>query len=367
MALFNIRSEDTQRLVSAYDGQIKLYEALKNNSINLLANLLHSAGIKCHQIEGRVKTRKSFIEKITVRAKHEYLSLSEITDICGVRITTYFAGDIDIVAKLIESLFVVDLDNSIDKRNPSDPTSFGYQSKHFVVELPTGFTANRSQEDLTALAGLKVEIQLRSILQHAWAEIEHDLGYKSPNSVSSEIRRDFSMISAQLRAIDFQFDVLRVKLTEYENSVKSDSLAERHQEINAFTMKHFLETNASVTELNNRVLAVANATQMITEPPIEKYLLCTKVLKVNDILDLRGKIADRVEDVKKFIDLWFENPISRRYSTFPKGIGFLFYFYTDVASSRDAARVLADLSAIGVPARNLEETAKMFATIADQM
>ncbi len=68
---------------------------------------------------------------------------------------------------------------------------------------------------------LKCEIQLRSILQHAWAEIEHDLGYKGEISVPDQYKRSFNRVSALLETADNEFDRLKSELTSYEKEVSS--------------------------------------------------------------------------------------------------------------------------------------------------
>ena len=56
-----------------------------------------------------------------------------------------------------------------------------------------------------AFEGLKCEIQIRSVLQHAWAEIEHDLGYKSELTIPKEVRRSFSRLAGLLELGDKEF------------------------------------------------------------------------------------------------------------------------------------------------------------------
>lgn len=80
-----------------------------------------------------------------------------------------------------------------------EPDRFGYCSVHYVVEM--------SQKRLNlyehqAYEGLKCEIQIRSVLQHAWAEIEHDLGYKSEIAIPKRIRRNFSRLAGLLEIAD---------------------------------------------------------------------------------------------------------------------------------------------------------------------
>ncbi|MCY1691163.1 hypothetical protein OVA29_11120 [Exiguobacterium sp. SL14] len=88
--------------------------------------------------------------------------------------------------RIIENEFAIDRDQSVDKSTLLDTTEFGYLSVHFVASLSEQRLALSEYgrfKDYTA------EIQIRSILQHAWAEIEHDLGYKNPNSVPAEVKR----------------------------------------------------------------------------------------------------------------------------------------------------------------------------------
>ena len=86
---------------------------------------------------------------------------------------------VDKLAKVIERNFKIDTENSIDKR-VMDPERFGYSSLHYIVE----YTPERLKLiEYKYFTGIKFEIQIRSILQHAWAETEHDLGYKSKNEV----------------------------------------------------------------------------------------------------------------------------------------------------------------------------------------
>ncbi|MGG0669859.1 hypothetical protein ABE073_15195 [Lederbergia citrisecunda] len=131
--------------------------------------------------------------------------MRDITDTVGVRVITYFNDDVDKIAKVIEREFEVDRENSIDKR-VTDPDRFGYSSLHYVVN----FNADRVKFiEYKDFKEVKFEIQIRSILQHAWAEIEHDLGYKSKNEVPKEIRRDFSRIAGLLEIADNEF--MRIK------------------------------------------------------------------------------------------------------------------------------------------------------------
>ncbi|MCQ5042062.1 hypothetical protein NE654_13385, partial [Akkermansia muciniphila] len=73
-----------------------------------------------------------------------------------------------------ENEFIIDRDISIDKRKSLDPKRFGYRSLHYVVHIDPKYV---KAQEYHKYHNLKLEIQISSILQYTWAEIEHDLGY----------------------------------------------------------------------------------------------------------------------------------------------------------------------------------------------
>src|SRR5712691_1782694 len=157
-------------LLREYDAQCDVYAAFASKLQQLIQDLLAERGIAVLSVTSRLKGRDKFRQKI-LRPGSEYQSLAQVTDVAGVRVTTYFADDVDVVAKLIQSEFTIDENNSIDKRAMLDPDRFGYLSFHHVVSLGSSRAELREYRRFPAL---KAEVQTRSILQHAWAEIEHD-------------------------------------------------------------------------------------------------------------------------------------------------------------------------------------------------
>src|ERR1700733_10483680 len=140
----------------------------------LLIGLLKAVEIQTSSVTHRLKDRDSLERKILSSTK--YRALQDVTDVAGARITTFFANDVDTVADIIrrQDNFVMDISNSVDKRRVLRSDQIGYQSVHLVVSLPRERIRMESRE----FGGLKIEIQVRSLLQHAWAEIEHGY-YKS--------------------------------------------------------------------------------------------------------------------------------------------------------------------------------------------
>lgn len=202
------------KILSDFNAQKNIFDSFCGRIINLLSDLLSQEEIVIHHISGRTKEYDSLSKKID-RKLGKYISINDITDIVGIRIISYLESDVNLIADLISKEFLVDSKNSVDKRD-LNIDQFGYKSLHLVVNL------NHSRATLTEYKNyknLKCEIQIRSILQHAWAEIEHDLGYKGKSAIPAQYKRNFNRLAALLETADIEFDRLKNELTEYETEV----------------------------------------------------------------------------------------------------------------------------------------------------
>lgn len=121
-------------ILGEYDGLRGRYDAFRKYLESLLPQLIAAEKIQPHKIESRLKSRQRLEEKIG-RPGKSYSQLADITDICGARIITYFAADVDAVASLLEREFAIDKAHSIDRRQDLDPNRFGYASLHYVISL----------------------------------------------------------------------------------------------------------------------------------------------------------------------------------------------------------------------------------------
>lgn len=238
-----------QTILEDYKEKKSLLEDLKPRVSSLILAFIKDNKIEVHDVQCRIKEISSLEKKI--EKKHEkYSELSDITDVIGIRIITYFNDDVDKIAELIENEFIIDIANSIDKR-VMDSDRFGYASLHYIVEFKPERMKFTEYKDFR---NIKFEIQIRSILQHAWAEIEHDLGYKSKNEIPKEIRRDFSRISGLLELADKEF--LRIKeflanyTQEVESNIENKSLAFN---IDKVTLEEYIEKSAIVTQIINEL------------------------------------------------------------------------------------------------------------------
>ncbi|MDY7227024.1 GTP pyrophosphokinase [Hyalangium rubrum] len=200
-------------LLEAYLNRHTSFQALGRALHTRLQEVLERGGVAVHGISYRVKAPDSLAQKLA-RPDKIYQRLDDITDLVGLRVITFFEDSIEQVARLIEENFRVDIDRSVDKRLRQDPDSFGYRSLHYICHPPRELVEQHGDWDWP------FEIQIRTILQHAWAEIEHDLGYKSPESVPLPIRRRFSRLAGLLEIADSEFVELRRFMEDYARDVR---------------------------------------------------------------------------------------------------------------------------------------------------
>jgi len=233
------------------------YRLLAEKTNELLSSIFKAKGIVPHSITFREKEPGSLKQKVLRETKNYEDPLCEITDLAGVRVITYFPSDVDKISSIIEAEFAVDPERSVDKRKNVDPSAFGYASVHLVVE----FLPRRLElPEYSLFGGKKCEIQVRTILQHSWAEIEHDIVYKSSEDIPFELRRRFASLASLLEMADREFESLRrdeitvrkgietrIKKENINIPVDLDSLRfyfekyHKHKRVNPRITSHFIK------------------------------------------------------------------------------------------------------------------------------
>ena len=309
-------------IMNEYMQKKGLYEHLSVSVLQITEGLMRKHGIKYATAEYRIKEENSLSEKIRKKGD-KYKALSDITDIGGIRIITYYANDVDRVAELIEREFKVDKENSIDKRKTLGPKVFGYLSLHYVICLDDRRAALPEYENL---GELKVEIQIRSILQHAWAEMEHDMGYKSNVEVPSEIVRDFSRLAGLLEIADKEFQEIRDFLETYREKVEAE-ISEKSDygtpdcELDAVVLEAVLKTKPNFQELNRRIGEIAGMKIRVPAKQKDKQDYYGGTLQKLNCLGISttaqlDQLAERGADLASYLADKF---LRDRYKTEPEG------------------------------------------------
>lgn len=271
-----------------YANLVEKYRRIEKIVDERLRDELARSNIKIMQMPHRIKTWDSIEEKWTRKAD-KYLSVGEITDLLGFRIICYFSSQVDEAADIIRDIFDVDKDMSCDKRTMISPNSFGYLSLHIICSLKNDGSVPKE------LAGLKFEIQLKSILQHAWAEIEHDLGYKSFIEIPREMRREFARIAGLLEIADETFDKIRSRLGDYEQEVvdrlRTDTADQMTLDIH--TLNAFMKFSPAVERLYSDMTEITGGSILVVGA--ENYLPICDILNIYTLGDLYTLITEERE------------------------------------------------------------------------
>jgi ppGpp synthetase/RelA/SpoT-type nucleotidyltranferase len=202
-----------QRAVQSYAALQPTLVGATEQYVTLITGLLDDAGINYLTVRGRTKSVASFAGKATRMVDGEPLysdPLVEITDPIGIRVITYVVGDVQVVAELLADQLRV-----LDDRDMGQETAkqgrFGYSSRHLLVELDQ---RRAGEPACQAMAGRTASVQVRTVLQHAWAEIEHDIRYKGtiPAEHTSDFDRRFALAAGLLELADREFSTIRDRL-----------------------------------------------------------------------------------------------------------------------------------------------------------
>ncbi|MBE3095250.1 MAG: hypothetical protein IMZ52_09490 [Actinobacteria bacterium] len=218
------------------------YESLAENLLEALVLFLDDAKISYLQVSYRIKDFDSFIDKCR-RKKYYNEPFVKCTDICGLRIIYYYLTDIEKISKIIEKEF--DVLEKEDKLQILSKDQFGYRDFQFIVKIKKEWSKTpnyRGLEDFVA------EIQVRTILMHAWDEIEHELSYKKDEEIKQKIKRKLSKISAKLEDADEDFEEVRNEATEYRKEIidkakKEEGKFDKNLPLNLDSLQAFLDYN----------------------------------------------------------------------------------------------------------------------------
>ncbi|WP_205472904.1 DUF429 domain-containing protein [Nocardioides sp. SYSU D00038] len=197
--------------VQRYHAEHAELERAGREAVALVTGILDDAGINYLSVTGRTKSVASFAEKATRTRDGELLyddPLRQITDQLGVRVITYVQSDVEAVAELLGDQVDVRDDRDMGRETASEGR-FGYASRHLLIAVDPAREAAHP-----ALAGRVAQVQVRTVLQHAWAEFEHDIRYKGtvPDEHASEFDRRFTLAAGLLELADREFSIIRERL-----------------------------------------------------------------------------------------------------------------------------------------------------------
>jgi ppGpp synthetase/RelA/SpoT-type nucleotidyltranferase len=212
---------------------------------SLLENILREKQIEFLDINGRVKTIDSALEKI--KRKKYSDPKAQMTDLSGIRVITYLESQVSEVTIAIRKLFLVDEENSLDRSTVLGSDRIGYRSAHFVCSLGE---ARAQLPEYASLGDLKFEIQVRTVLQHAWAELAHDRSFKFQTGLPTSIQRKLNLYAGMLEIVDSAFDSIAKEIDDYTLQLNNKSPKQLSEvEINSISISKFIREATQRTDL----------------------------------------------------------------------------------------------------------------------
>lgn len=292
----------SEQQIKAYVDIRPLYKDFTSRLKQLLEDLTEKNGINAI-VDGRTKSVDSFKEKVNRIDKSYKDPLFEITDLSGLRIIVNSLEDVNNVEKLIESEFNVDNARSTNKSEELDINEFGYLSRHFIVQI-NDKRGELGEWDKTK--GLFAEIQVRTVLQHAWASVSHHFDYKSSKDVPRKLRRRLYRLSALFEIADAEFDSLIFDANEISDQYKQDILnKEENIDIDMDSLKAYLENS---DEISYWVSYIESLGVNINPPGwISRDIQMLGMANIKTLSELNDILKEAKHWGKKYLKEFYEN------------------------------------------------------------
>lgn len=189
--------------LSCQTSQYALEQPVYKKYADTLTEILERAGRKLAPlaiVQARPKSISSFAEKAVRKTEKYDDPVHQLTDLCGARIIVHTQDQAASLNDFIREHFRVDEANTIDVATRLRPSEFGYLSMHFVVQVGDGeIEGVKIPADI---GDRKAEIQVRTLLQHAWSDISHDRLYKNSATIPERWHREAARVAAVLEDAD---------------------------------------------------------------------------------------------------------------------------------------------------------------------
>jgi ppGpp synthetase/RelA/SpoT-type nucleotidyltranferase len=270
-----------EMILDEYREKLPLFEKLRSIAMERIEHCLNENKIVVASINSRIKTEESLTGKLELKG-YKYRTLDDITDIVGIRVVTFFSDEVDVISALAEQLFEIDWENTVDKRKMMEIDRFGYMSLHYICRLPQKICDDPAMPELNEV---RFELQMRSVLQHVWANMYHDMGYKTDVEIPREYQRNMSRLAGMLELADEQFSNIRKDITEYRRKVQSLVANGNFDEVpfNGDTFRSFIVLNP-FERLVDKMAAINQAE--VYEDSLMPYYNVLRLLNMQTIGDV---------------------------------------------------------------------------------
>jgi putative GTP pyrophosphokinase len=179
-----------EKLQEIYTVHFTNWDAYLSGLSNKISKALQKNGLK-YSIKSRIKTIESLNIKQTQLKNQKKGASKRIGDLFGLRTIVPFQEDVESVINILHNIFTI---TEIERKAENlSYREFAYDSVHMNISIDEGNLV------FPKCCKKGCEIQIRTILQDAWAEVEHTLTYKSNLKFYNEsIRKKLAALNANL-------------------------------------------------------------------------------------------------------------------------------------------------------------------------
>ncbi len=278
-------------ILEEYRELLPVLDRMKEIVLGELNALISKAGLMVSGVEARVKEEKSLAGKLELKGS-KYRTLDDITDIMGARVVTFYTEEVDKIAALVEGTFDVDWSESVDKRKQHALDSFGYDSLHYICRIPESLFSDPEMPELNTI---RFEIQMRTALQHVWATINHDTGYKSGVEVPREYLRNLNRLAGMLELADEQFSLIRSSINDYRRKINNLVENGKFEEVDldGDSFRRYLELDP-FGRLTKKIALINQAE--VQKASVMPYLKVMKAMGFNTLADVENLKKEYSDD-----------------------------------------------------------------------
>jgi ppGpp synthetase/RelA/SpoT-type nucleotidyltranferase len=293
--------KDIDSVLAEFDAKKEALLAFAEKTKTLIEEFLQDAKIQYQSVQARVKTKEKLRVKYLDPTK-KYEALADITDQVALRIITYYEDEIDGVAEVIKREFKIDPVNSVDKRE-MEPNKFGYYALNYICQ----YTPERiSQVEYKKFSDINCEIQITSILRHAWSEIEHPW-YDLKGAFPDNIKRRFARMAALLEIAESEFLSLRKLQGDYQRSVDIQVEAQiSNIAVDAVSLRSFIDRDPIVSEIDNKIALIRHGrlSDTLSNNEVESRVTATRLAGITKLSDLHNLLEKYRDAIPEFISVW---------------------------------------------------------------
>jgi putative GTP pyrophosphokinase len=289
-------------LAAAFRSVRPRYERLTSVLKRLLTDMASEEQIRC-VVEARTKRVESFVEKSQREGKDYSDPLAEVTDLAGARVVVQSLADRDRVVALLHEEFDVDPARSVDKATELGVDRFGYLANQYVLRLKSPRTEQREYRDVREIWA---EVQVRTVLQDAWAKLSYFLLYKNSRDIPRSLRRRFYAVAAVFELTDRELDSLLLEAADLVEEKKREiASSERPVELTAEAVTAYLESSSKVEawarRINHRGIEITGLGTVGLIVDLARRVGLTSIAELDQLLDNAEPWGD------EFISRWLKN------------------------------------------------------------